>query len=399
LEDKKQFINGICTGALAATIIMIIIFAGMDVYSRQIKWGGIDPNSKVAEIFGLIDMYSINSVDKADLLDNMYRGLLEGVGDPYTQYFDKDALAAFRARTEGVFVGIGISVSVDPDDPYITIASVYKDSPAQAAGLLPDDQIIRVDGEDVAGQPREEVVKKISGPEGTTVELTVYRPYDDMRLDFSITRARIEVSSVFHEMYYTGEAAIGYIRIESFDRATTGQFDAALAELYADGMGGLILDLRNNPGGLLCAVNEITDRLIPEGIIVYTVDAAKRRVNSYSGESHLGLPLVLLVNERSASASEVLSGAVRDTGTGTIVGTRTFGKGIVQNLLPLSDGTAIKLTVQYYFTPNDESIHKKGIEPHITVEMCEALSRNIGELKLEEDVQLQKALEVIGGKI
>jgi carboxyl-terminal processing protease len=400
LDDNKQFLKWFCSGALASALVMLIVFAGMNIYVRQVRWHGIDPNTKISEIYDYVSRFSIMPYDKEAMLDNMYKGFLEGVGDPYTQYFNNETLSAFRARTDGVFVGIGVVILVEAEDAYVTIASVFNDSPAARAGLLPGDQIVRVNGTDVAGKPREDVVNMITGPEDSTVEITVFRPSDNNRIDFEITRAKVEVPSIFHKMHYTdSEETIGYIRIESFDRATPGQFDAALAELYADGMNGLIIDVRNNPGGLLCAVNEITDRLIPEGIIVYTINAAGKRENSYSGASFLGLPLVLLVNERSASASEVLSGAVRDTETGTLVGVQTFGKGIVQNLLPLSDGTAIKLTVQRYYTPDGESIHGVGIEPHITVEMCETLSRRIGDLEPEEDIQLQKALEVICGKI
>ena len=172
-----------------------------------------------------------------------------------------------------------------------------------------------------------------------------------------------------------------------------------MAELYAQSMQGLILDVRNNPGGLLDVVVHITDRLIPEGVITYTINAAGRRDNNYSDADYLGLPLVLLVNERSASASEVLGGAIRDTGVGTLVGTQTFGKGIVQNLFYLSDGTAVKLTVAKYFAPGGESIHGIGITPHVIVEMSESLSRMIGHITLEEDVQLQAAIEVIEEKI
>ncbi|MCL2199752.1 MAG: S41 family peptidase [Defluviitaleaceae bacterium] len=399
MENRKDFIRGISAGALITALIMLVVVAGINVYARQIRWRGIDPNTKIMEIYGLLNMFSIVPFDKDEMLENMYRGFLEGVGDPYTQYFDASALAAFHARTEGTFVGIGVHISVEEDDPFITITNTFRDAPAANAGILPGDKIVAVDGIEVIGRQREDVVSMITGPAGTTVTLTILRPYEHERLYFEITRARVEVPTVFHEMLYTEQGAVGYIRLEGFDRVTANQFDNALSELYSDGMDALIIDVRNNPGGLLCTVNSITDRLIPEGIIVYTVNAAGRRENFYSDEAHLGLPLVLLVNERSASASEVLSGAVRDAGMGTIVGTQTFGKGVVQNLLHLSDGTAIKLTVQKYFTPSGESIHGTGITPHIEVEMPESLSRRIGAISPEEDIQLQAALEIANGKM
>jgi len=393
-ERDRTFLNGVCAGAIISALIVILTFSGISIYSRRTQWGGIDPNRKISEIYEYVNRYSIMEHDKQTMLDNMYIGLLEGVGDPYTQYYTAEALEAFRARNAGYFVGIGVLVSVKADDAYVTIASVLKNTPAEKVGLLPGDQIVKVDGIDTAGRLRDDVVDMMLGIEGTDVTLVVFRPHDNMRLEFELTRARVELQSVFYEMHHTENEAIGYIRIASFDGNTTAQFDEAVAELYADGMKGLIIDLRNNPGGRLDVVTEITDRLIPEGLIVYMEDAVGRRESMYSGPSYLGLPLVLLVNELSASASEVLSGAVRDTEMGTIVGTQTFGKGIVQRLEQLSDGTAIKLTVQRYYTPKGGDIHGVGIEPHIVVEMDEALGRRVGDITLEEDVQLQAALGV-----
>ncbi|MCL2225736.1 MAG: S41 family peptidase [Defluviitaleaceae bacterium] len=397
-ENKNAFFMGIGIGSLVTAMVLIVIFMGGTVYARQMRWRGIDPNTKIMEIYGLLNHLSIVPFDKDVMLENMYRGFLEGVGDPYTQYLCASALEAFHARTEGTFVGIGVMISVEQDDPYITIASTFQGAPAAEAGLLPGDRIVGVDGLEVAGRAREEVVGLISGPENTVVVISIFRPYENERFDVEITRARVEVPTVFHEMMYIENGPVGYIRLDGFDRVTAGQFENALSELYAAGMNGLILDVRNNPGGLLCSVNEIADHLIPEGIILYTIDAAGRRENHYSNPGYLGLPLVLLVNGRSASASEVLSGAVRDTETGTIVGTQTFGKGVVQNLLYLSDGTAIKLTVQTYHTPNGECIHGVGITPHKIVEMSDYLSRRVGNLTLEEDIQLQAAIEVMAGK-
>ncbi|MCL2357312.1 MAG: S41 family peptidase [Defluviitaleaceae bacterium] len=395
---KQSFLSGMFLGSLVTAMIMLIGVAAITVYARQSRWNGVDPNTKIIEIYSLLNRFSIVPFDKDVMLENMYRGFLDGVDDPYTQYLDAEAIAAFRARISGTFVGIGITLSSEADDPYVTVSSTFRGAPAENAGVLPGDRILRVDGNDVAGRTREDVVGMITGPEGTPVTISFFREYENKRFDVEITRARIEVPKVFHEMMYTDSGAVGYIRIEGFDEVTSGQFYDALSELYADGMNGLVLDLRNNPGGSLCVVNEITDRLIPEGIITFTIDAQGRREYHYSGPDNLGLPLVLLVNGRSASASEILSGAVRDTEIGTIVGTRTFGKGVVQNVINLSDGTAVKLTVQTYHTPLGECIHGVGIEPHIVVEMSEDLSRRIGRLAPGEDVQLQVALEVIAGK-
>ena len=397
-ERKQSFLLGLGIGSVVSMMLLIIVVAGITVYGRQVRWRGMDPNTKIMEIYHRLNMFSIVSFDKDVMLENMYRGFLEGVGDPYTQYLCADALAAFHARTQGSFVGIGVMISVEPDDPYVTIASVFTGAPAAEAGILPGDKIVGVNGIEMAGRPREEIIGMITGPEGTPVTVSIFRPYENKRFDVEMIRASVEVPTISHEMMFSENGAVGLIRIDGFDRLTAGQFQDAISELYADGMDGLIIDVRNNPGGLLDSVVEITDMLIPEGIIVYTVDSRDRRENIYSDENYLGLPLVLLVNERSASASEVLSGAIRDAEMGTIVGTQTFGKGVVQNLLYLPDGTAIKLTVQRYHTPNGHYIHGIGIEPDVIVEMSDDLSRRIGDLELEYDVQLQAALEIIDGK-
>ncbi|MDR0272014.1 MAG: PDZ domain-containing protein [Clostridiales bacterium] len=399
MENKKEFLKGLGAGSLITAIIVVIAAMGITVYAKQMFWRGPDPNTKITEIYNLLNMYSIVPFDRDEMLENMYRGFVDGVGDPYTQYLDSEALASFRARTEGTFVGIGVTITTEQDDPFVTISSTFHGAPADLAGLLPGDKIMAVDGVDVAGRAIEDVVGMVTGPEGTIVTITIYRDFENERFDVEIIRATVEVPTVFHEMHYTQNGSVGYIRLEGFDGVTAGQFEAALSELTADGMEGLILDLRNNPGGLLTSVIEITDRLLPEGIITYTVDSRGNREDFRSDAAFIDLPLVLLVNGRSASASEVLSGAVRDTGRGTIIGTQTFGKGVVQNLLYLSDGTAIKLTVQTYHTPNGENIHGTGIEPHVIVEMSEDLSRRIGRLMLEEDIQLQAALEIISQKM
>ena len=262
------------------------------------------------------------------------------------------------------------------------------------------DFIVGVDEVSVIGKLVDEVVAMVRGPEGEDVTITIYRPYENERFDVVITRARVEIPLVHHEMHVLDEGRIGYIHIDGFDgRPSQGQFISALEELMDEGMDGLILDLRNNSGGLLDVVNYITNMLIPEGVITFTENNRGERRYHYSTEGYLGLPLVLLVNGRSASASEVLSGAVRDTGVGTIIGERTFGKGVVNQVFPLSDESAVQLTIQKYFTPNGDTIHGIGVEPDIVIEMDPALSRMIGQLDLEDDVQLQKALEVITEKI
>ena len=393
INNKKSLALGIVLGI----ILMLIVALIYNSYTHRQQWGGMpDPNTKIMEIYELINRFSILPFDKTEMLENMYRGFLDGLGDPYTQYFDREALQAFHVRTEGIYVGIGVMVMIDPEDRIVTIAVPFLGAPAASVGLLPGDKIIAVEGVDVVGRPLEEVTGMIKGPEGSSVRLTILRPYENERFDVDVPRARVEIPTVFHEIHHLEEGRVGYIRIDGFERVTWPQFQMALAELISDGIDSLILDLRNNPGGLLDVVSNITNLLIPEGIITFTENAQGERTYFRSTSEHLGLPLILLVNGRSASASEVLSGAVQDVGAGLIVGEQTFGKGIVQNLLYLSDGSAIKLTVAKYFTPSGASIHGVGVVPDVLVPMPEALSRQIGRgLELEDDIQLQTALMIM----
>ena len=391
MDNKKSFAIGLATGI----VLMILAVFGYTVYERQVRWGGqMDPNRKVMEIYNLLNEVSIFPFEKSVMLENMYRGFLDGVGDPYTQYFDQEALAAFQERTEGVYAGIGVLVLDDPETMTLIVAQAFRGSPAADAGLLPGDRIVGVDGANVVGRPMAEVTSLIRGPEGTSVKLTIFRPYENEEFDVTVGRARITIPTVFHEML---EDQIGYIRIEGFDNATRDQFTLAITDLMSQGMNRLVLDLRNNPGGVLDVVAYIANYFVPEGVITYTIDASGRRRNFNSNDEYLGLPLVVLVNGRSASASELLGGAIQDTGVGIVIGEQTFGKGIVQHLYYLSDGSAIKATVAKYYTPNGTSIHGVGVTPDIVVAMDESLSRMIGNLEPGEDVQLEAALQAVIG--
>ena len=389
--SKKSFIAGLAAGVM----LMCMLFFGYSAYSARVRWEGLpNPDSKVAEIIDMLDRYSIIPFEREALLTSMYRGLLEGVGDPYTQYFDQPALEAFRIRTEGVFAGIGVMSFMDDETKSLTIGEVFARSPAYAAGLLSGDRIVAVEGECMLGQPIGYITDLIRGPVNTPVLLTIIRLEEETErtFDINIVRALVEIPTVTSELLPNN---VGYIRIDGFDRVTFSQFEKALENLTDAGIQSLIVDVRNNPGGLMPVVVQITNLLVPEGIITYTEQADGRREYHNATAEYLGLPLVVLVNERSASASEILSAAVQDTGAGIVIGTQTFGKGIVQNLMYLSDGNAIKMTVAKYFTPNGVSIHGIGVTPNILVEMDEKLSRQISIIDRADDVQLQAALEAL----
>lgn len=386
----------LAVGFLAGVIFMLLCIWGVHTYQRHVYWeGGMSPNRKLREITAIVNRYAILPFDRAEMIENMYRGFVAGMGDPYTQYLDHNAVQALRQRTDGTFVGIGVRVIMDPNDRMLTLVNVFRDSPAGQAGLLAGDKIMTVDGIDVIGRPQAEIVNMITGEAGTSVNIEIFRPYENRIFKVDIVRALVVVPTVFYEMIETEYGFTGYIRIEGFERPTAQQFGLAVEYLTASGMQSLIVDVRNNPGGLLESVVQITNMLVPEGVITYLEDSRGNREYRHANETYLGIPLALLINGRSASASEVLGGAVQDTGVGILIGEQSFGKGIVQNLHRLSDGTEIKLTIAQYFTPGGRFIHDTGLTPDIQIEMSAALSSRIGDLPLEEDVQLQAALRVL----
>ena len=387
--------RSLALGVLIGMALMFGLNLGLSPIRRHILWGGLmPPEAKIFEIYSILDRHSIVPFDKNILIDSMYRGMLAGVGDPYTYYFSKDALEVFLERTEGIYAGIGILVSNDPDDNKTTVINVFAGSPAEEAGMIPGDKIITVDGHDVTDRLLDEITALVRGVPGTIVRVQVLR--GDDTINMMITRQQINVPTVAHNML---ENNIGYLRIESFDRVTMGQFSEAYIDLRNQGMQGLIIDLRNNPGGLLDTVVYIGNLLLPQGPILYSENSQGERW-SYDSErdNRIDKPLVVLVNGGSASASEVLTGAIRDHGVGTVVGQQTFGKGVVQSLLPLSDGSAIKVTTARYYTPNGTSIHGEGITPDYIVEVDRDTAIRATRLTLEEDIQLQKAIEVMERK-
>ena len=393
-SGKLAFIIGLAIGMM----VMAVFFGAHGIYARQ-RLGGADPTTKVREIYAILERHSMFEIDMDYMLNSMYRGLIGGIGDNNAQYLDAQSFAAFNQRIGGTFVGIGIRIIVDAEDDKVTIVTVFRDAPAEEAGILVGDKIINVDGTDVVGFSIEEVVSMITGRENTSVNITVFRPFEDIELEKVIYRRRVEVPSVYHEMHEFGGVSMGYVQITTFDNMTHGQFEYALDTLLEQGAQGIVVDLRNNSGGLLSAVNRVTNMLVPEGIVTFTEDASGNRINYYSDINYLGIPLVVLVNGISASASEILSGAVRDLSVGTIVGESTFGKGTVQQTFELSDRSAIVITVRKYFTPSGASIEGVGITPDVYVEMPSELSRRVGNLSIEEDIQLQAALEVLLGKL
>ncbi|MDR1559029.1 MAG: S41 family peptidase [Clostridiales bacterium] len=389
------FWSGAVVGMLLLAAAFFMFTQVRSVYNR-ITRQPLTVDEKISEIMGVLDSHSINPYEQDELRENMFRGLVAGVGDPYTTYFDEKSLNSFMQSTEGTYGGIGVVVTSDPKDKLVTIVTAYEGAPGALSGLKTGDKFMKVNGLDVSDASLDDVTTMTKGQAGTAVRITVYRASEDRTFDVNVVRQKIDIPTISQKVL---EGNIGYIRISAFDRVTVDQFVSAYNELHDGGMRGLIIDLRNNPGGLLDVVTKISDILVPEGIIVYTEDKSGLREYINSDKNAISVPLVLLVNGNSASASEVLSGAVKDLNVGVLVGTKTFGKGIVQNLYPLSDGSAVKVTVAKYYTPSGVCIQGDGIIPDYVVEMSDEDTARISELTLEEDAQLSKAVEIVNEKI
>ena len=329
--------------------------------------------------------YKSDEVSKEDMQNGMFKGLVDSLGDVYSCYFTPQEYQSLQQQTTGVYFGIGAYVSKDVESGASVISGVIKDTPAEAAGLMEGDVIYMVEGKEMNGLELEEVVSYIKGDEGTKVHITIYRNGEPIEME--LTRARVTSPTVDSEMKENG---IGYLQITEFDDVTTAQFEENFASLKEQGMKGLIIDLRSNPGGNVTTVCEIAEKLLPEGLVFYMEDKNGKRTEYPCKGADFDLPLVVLVNEYSASAAEILSGAIKDAGIGKLVGKKTFGKGIVQTVAPLDDGSAIKLTIANYYTRNGNDIHLKGIEPDIEVDMdADAYLEN------KIDTQLEKAIEVL----
>lgn len=328
-----------------------------------------------------------------DFKTGLKRSLFQSLNDPYSVYFDAKEYASFNEMNEGSYGGIGVIVSPG-EDGLITVVSPIADTPGERAGLTTGDKILKVNGTEVFGEKIDEAVGMMKGQPGTNVTLNILKK-DNQQSDVKITREKIILKSAESEMLADG---VGYLKLSVFDDKSASEFEAQLKFLTGKKAKGLIIDLRNNPGGSLDECIQISDMLLGEQTIVSTKDRAGNEDVERSDSMKTALPYVLLVNGGSASASEILTGAVKDTKSGVVIGTRTFGKGLVQAVNNLPDGDGYKITVAQYFTPNGSYIHGKGIEPDITVELPEALKGKSG-LSHEEDPQFQKALEIIKTEI
>lgn len=389
--QKKDFWKGF--GA-AFVLLAVIYFGGQFLEQMNIALPfGMSNTAKIRQIEEMLDTYYVEDYDKELAEELMYTGLVAGVGDPYTYYLSADSLAEQVEKNSGHFVGIGVEIYAG-DDGYIVVSSVTPGGPAEAAGILAEDKITEVDGESITGKTAADVSALVKGEEGTDVTLTIFRESTGEVLEKTVTRQDIQVQTVSWCMM---DDNIGYISITNFRENTYNQFKEVLDTLEAEGMEKLVLDLRNNTGGLVKSAHEIGEELLPEGIMVYTMDKEGNREDTLCDDVYNDVPMVVLVNGNSASAAEILAGAIQDTGRGELIGTTTFGKGLVQRLFTLPDGSGLNVTIQKYYTPNGTSIHGVSITPDYEVELPEEYAQQTN-IPAEADTQLQKAVEVLSEK-
>ncbi|SET47266.1 S41 family peptidase [[Clostridium] polysaccharolyticum] len=411
--ERKKFLSGFLCG-----IALTLCIGRFVTYGNQVGWfdkiyqisrGSENITNaqrrqalrKLGVLEKYIDKYYLNDLTAKDYEEGLYNGLVSSMQDRYAAYYNKEEYKEYNIDSIGKYVGIGCSVAFDQETGLFTILQPYKDGPADEAGMCTGDVLVSINGESVHGKTLADVVSMIKGREGSKVKVCVKRKSGKELVELDVRRKEVETRTVTYSML---EDNIGYIMIAGFKNTTVKQFNKAVDSLQKQKMKGLILDVRDNGGGALDAVVSITDRILSKGLIVYTKDKNGKGDKYYAKDKKkLDLPMVLLVNGNSASASEVLAGALKDHKLATLVGTKTFGKGIVQSVFSLYDGSAIKLTTSKYYTPDGNNIHDIGIEPDVVVEMNESYDPVEDDLTegpdLEKDNQLLTAIKCLSEKL
>lgn len=412
-KKRSGFGSGMFVGFLLGILLLGIgVTVGVHVYTTStnqylvISPSGVKKTAesniltnktvkKIDELMNYIDLYYNDDCDEDDIRNAIYAGTLEGLGDPYSVYYTADEYKDMQISTSGKYYGIGAALGQDAKTKEVTISKVYEGTPAEEAGLRDGDQIVKVNDTVSTSEELSDLVQKIRGEEGTTVHLKIYRASAKKTFEVDVERKNVELPSITSKML---DGGIGYIQISEFQSKTEEQFKSALADLKKQGMKSLIVDVRSNPGGLITAAANILDQILPEGTVVYTEDKYGKREDYTSDSKCLKCPIAVLVNENSASASEIFAGAIKDYNYGTLIGTKTFGKGIVQTVFPLEDGDAVKITTAKYYTPKGNYIHGVGIEPDINLTYKYSGPEDEA-YDMKYDNQVQKAIKVLAEKM
>ena len=384
-----------------ARIFVVLIVIGMSFYAGRVSavpstgFGTGLNNRKILQKLSFLEAYTgkyyLNKIDSDNVEQNIYKGFAKGLNDPYAEYYTKSEYKQLTEEDSGEYEGIGISVVKDTDTGYAEIASVFKDQPAYKAGLKTGDLITAVNKKSTVDMDLQDVVSEIKNKDNKTVVLTIYR--DKQSKDYTVKKSSVQLDSVSYEMK---DNKTGYIVVSQFLENTGDQFDKAVTALEKQGMTSLIIDLRDNGGGLLDTCTDMLSRLVEKDkLLVYTKDKEGNKEEFKSDSTKtVDIPMVLLVNGNTASASEIMTGCLKDYGKATVVGTKTYGKGIVQSIMPLPDGSAVKFTVANYYTPNGINIHKKGIEPDVEVKISDEQWKK-AQTDEKADTQLKKAMEIL----
>ena len=419
---NKGFLRGFIAGLLCCVMLLVIVScSGHEDESRLTKkestptptqaeqpgtptatltpakaFTDVEYQDKLNMIADVLDKYYYQDIDYNDVVDGLYHGMVNALGDPYSVYYNAEEMAAFEESSTGSYAGLGCLVTLG-DDKYPKITRVFPGSPAEKAGLMAEDEVVEVDGEDLYGVDLSLVVTKVRGPIGSHVILTVYRAGEPEYLHIDVTRGTVEIPTIEYQML---EGNIGYISVLEFDEVTAQQFNDAVDDLQRQHMNALVVDLRNNPGGMLYTVKSMLSRILEKGkLLVYMEDKYGKREEHYSNTNEtVDIPIAVLMNGNSASASEVFGGCLQDYGKAILVGTQSYGKGIVQTIIPLGDGSGVKVTISSYFTPNGRNIHKIGLTPDVEVELDDELKK-LSKIPIEQDNQLKVAVEELQKKL
>jgi len=395
IDRKKIGIIGFSTFAIIVTVsyLFMFVFGIKILLVPKAKYDNYQSLSKLTELQTYIDKNYVEKPNDATLMEGAIKGMFQALNDPYSVYFTEKEYKSFNESMSGEYGGIGVIVTTG-DDGYVLVVAPIEDTPGARAGLKTNDKIIKVDGVDIKGITIDEVVTKMKGTPGTKVHISILRGTEKTLREIDLVRELIKLKTVKPKMLPDG---IGYIKLTMFDVDTYKDFQTATNTLMNQGMRGLVLDLRQNPGGYMNQAIDIADMLMDKGLVVYTLDAKGKRVDYSSKDGKLDVPFVVLVDGGSASASEILSGAIKDRNIAELIGEKTFGKGVVQTVESLKDGSGFKLTTQKYYTPNGIDINKKGIMPNIEIKPLE-VKTGVDPLSVE-DVQLNKAVEVLKTKM